>query len=237
MAKLPFELSELRRLFHRPIYTGCQNDESGFAKPGPHIIRRSRYWAPLIALFSGLRAGEILQLTPDHFRLSPTGNPFIVLTPDMKLKNENAQREIPVHPVLIDVGLLQWVDRMRAHAPNAGLFPEVPKDIYDAESPNFSKRFSSDLKHLELGDRRSKLTFHSLRHTFKQALDLADVPEQPKDELCGWSRGKKTGRRYGSGLSADVLRNYLTRVSYDLDLTHLRAHASMIEKHLPGQSN
>jgi len=229
MAKLPFDSAELRRLFQRPIYTGCRDDERGFGRAGANIIRRSRYWAPLIALFSGLRAGEILQLTPDHFRVSPAGNPFIVLTPDMKLKNDNAQREIPLHQALIEVGLVQWVERRRSRGACNVLFPEVPKDIYDAESPIFSKRFRSDLKHLELGERRKKLTFHSFRHTFKQALDLADVPEQPKDELCGWARGKKTGRRYGSGLNADVLKSYLDRVDYDLDLTHLRSHASLAD--------
>lgn len=224
VAKFPFEDDELQRIFLRPIYTGCVNDERGFAKPGTNIIRRSRYWAPLISLFAGLRAGEILQLTPDHFRVSPAGSPFIVLTPDMKLKNDNAQREIPVHPMLQQIGLLDWVERRRASL-SSPLFPEVPKDKYEAESPIFSKRFASDLKHLKLGERREKLTFHSFRHCFKRALDRASIAEQQKDELCGWARGKKTGRRYGTGLEADVLKPCLEAVSYQIDLQHLTPHA------------
>lgn len=229
IAKLPFDDEELGRIFARPIYLGCRDDERGFAKVGPNIVRRSRYWAPLIALFSGLRAGEILQLTPEHFRTSPSGTPFIVLTPDMQLKNLNAQREIPVHPMLVKIGLLSWVDRRRGQVASAPLFPEVSKDKYDAESPIFSKRFRSDLKYFDLGERREKLTFHSLRHTFKRALDRADVAEQQKDELCGWARGKKTGRRYGTGLEADGLRSYLERVAYDIDLTALYAHSALLD--------
>ncbi|ABQ68819.1 phage integrase family protein [Rhizorhabdus wittichii RW1] len=228
MAKFPFENDELRRIFNRPIYTGCKDDRNGFAKPGPNIVRRSRYWAPLIALFMGLRAGEILQLTPAHFRTSDAGTPFIVLTLDMRLKNENAQREIPVHPMLVRIGLLDWVARRREQ-PDDKLFPEVGLDVFQAESPTFSKRFRSDLKYFELGERRDKLSFHSFRHTFKRALDRAAVPEQEKDELCGWARGKKIGRRYGSGLEADVLKPHLEKVVYDLDLTHLLSHSRLCD--------
>lgn len=226
MAKLPFETAELRRFFSRPIYTGCVDDEYGFAKEGANIVRRARYWAPLIGLFGGLRSGEIFQLTPDHFRVSETGTPFIVLTKDMVLKNENAEREIPVHPVLQSVGLLAWVDRRRRE-PNSLLFPEIRPDKYGSVSSVFGKRFRSDLKHLELGERRAKLTFHSFRHTFKRALDREDIGEQEKDELCGWARAKKIGRRYGVGLEADRLKHPLESVTYNLDLSHLYAHAAM----------
>lgn len=224
-AKMPFEDAELRRIFSRPIYTGCRNDEHGFSAPGPEIIRRSRYWAPLIALFSGLRCGEILQLTGKHFRTSPAGNPFIVLTKDMKLKNANAEREIPVHPFLADVGLLDWVSRKKDASER--LFPEVPFDKYDNTSSNFAKRYRSDLKHFNLGGRRKLLSFHSFRHTFKRALDRADVPENKKEEICGWTRGKRTSRRYGTGLEADVLAEAVGKVRYNLDLSHLVKHAAL----------
>jgi len=228
MAKLPFEIADLERFFSRPIYTGCVDDKNGFAKPGPHIVRRARYWAPLIGLFGGLRSGEIFQLTPSHFRVSEAGTPFIVLTKDMKLKNENAEREIPIHPVLIAIGLLSWVERRRSR-PHGLLFPEIKPDKYGAASSSFGKRFQSDLKHLELGERRKKLTFHSFRHTFKRALDREEIGEQEKDELCGWARAKKTGRRYGVGLEADKLRRALELVHYDIQLEHLFSHAGMAD--------
>lgn len=227
MAKLPFEDDELQRIFRRPIYTGCKNDGRGFSTPGPNIIRRARYWAPLIALFTGLRCGEILQLTTEHLRVSPDGNEFIVLTPDMKLKTENAEREIPLHPVLKAIGFVEWVNRRRERGKLA-LFPEVPAHSnYEDKSSRFSKWFERDLRHFNLGDRRAKLTFHSFRHTFKRALDRADVREDKKEELCGWVRGKKTGRRYGTGLEADVLKACIEAVTYGLDLSHLTAHAAL----------
>lgn|GEM_PF-1144726 len=227
MAKWPFEEDELQRIFRRPIYMGCKDDRRGFSKSGSNIVRRARYWAPLIGLFTGLRCGEILQLTTDHVRLSPQGNHFIVLTRDMELKTENAEREIPLHPLLKDIGFVSWVDRKRERGELA-LFPEVPAHShYGDRSSRFSKWFESDLGHFELGERRSKLTFHSFRHTFKRALDRADIREDKKDELCGWVRAKKTGRRYGTGLEADVLKDCVDAVRYDLDLSHLIAHADL----------
>ncbi len=228
VAKMPFEDHELQRIFRRPIYTGCRDDRHGFSEPGDAIIRRARYWAPVIGLFSGLRCGEILQLTPSHFRVSDAGTPFIVLTKDMKLKNKNAEREIPIHPMLVEIGLLDWVGRRRGRAEQT-LFPEVPINKYGDASSCFAKWYRSDLKHFGLGDRRPLLSFHSFRHTFKRALDRADVPEEKKDELCGWTRGKKIGRRYGSGLEADVLAEAVRNVSYGLDLDHLRAHSSLVD--------
>lgn len=227
MAKLPFEDEELQRIFQRPIYTGCRDDSRGFAKVGPNIVRRARYWAPLIGLFTGLRCGEILQLTTDHIRVSPQGNDFIVLTQDMKLKSDNAVREIPVHPVLKAIGFIEWVQRRRDRSELA-LFPEVPAHSnYDDQSSRFSKWYESDLRYFELGERRKKLTFHSFRHTFKRGLDRADIREDKKEELCGWARATRTSRRYGTGLEADVLKSCVDAVRYDLDLTHLYAHAAL----------
>ncbi len=229
MAKLPFEDTELARIFRRPIYTGCLNDRQGFGKPGPNIVRRARYWAPLIGLYAGLRCGEILQLTTDHIRVSPEGNDFIALTPDMKLKTESAVREIPLHPSLKAIGFVEWVSRRRDRGELA-LFPEVPAHSnYDDHSSRFSKWYESDLRHFGLGERRAKLTFHSYRHTFKRALDRADIPEAKKEELCGWSRGKKTSRRYGTGLEADVLKPCVDAVRHDFDIAHLFDHASMTD--------
>ena len=77
---------------------------------------------------------------------------------------------------------------------------------------------------MELGSRRKKLTFHSFRHTFKSALDRAGVREDYKDELCGWSREKKQGRRYDDGLEADTLISEIEKISYPIDLSHIFMH-------------
>ena len=221
--RLPFSAGELRDIFDLPLFTGSVDDQRGFNKSGPNLVRGSRYWLPLIALFTGMRMGEILQLTPDHIRTSESGTPFIVLTRGMKLKTGNASREIPIHPQLVDLGFLEWVEQRREAGAEL-LFDDVPEGKHGYASDIFTKRFATMLRAVPLAaERKSKLCFHSFRHTFKDALNETDASEEEKDEICGWSRGNKTGRRYGSGLSADKLKPYVDAVSYNLDFAEMKA--------------
>jgi integrase len=221
MQRLPFTRDELQSIFSMPVYTGCVDDELGFARAGANVIRRSRYWVPLLALYTGMRMGEVLQLTPHHVRCSPQGTHFIVLTRDMMLKTHAAEREIPIHPELVRLGFIVWVDEKRRLGA-AALFDEVPVSKYGYRSDTFTKRFATFLKKVDLPiERRDKLCFHSFRHTFKDGLNETGASEEVKDEICGWSRSKKTGRRYGTGLSADRLKSFVDQVAFEIDLTHL----------------
>lgn len=220
--RLPFNPGELQSIFSAPLYTGCVDDEHRFSRVGPNIVRRSRYWVPLLALFTGMRMGEVLQLTPDHVRRSAQGTNFIVLTRDMKLKTDGAEREIPIHPELERMGFLVWVEEKR-NAKAGALFDDVPASKHGYRSDIFTKRFASFLKKVDLAAaRRAKLCFHSFRHTFKDALNETEATEEIKDELCGWARAKKTGRRYGTGLSADRLRPFVEQVEFGIVLDHLQ---------------
>ncbi len=62
--RLPFSDEELQSLFAVPLFTGSVDDERGFKRVGSNLVRRSRYWAPLLGLFTGMRMGEIVQLMP-----------------------------------------------------------------------------------------------------------------------------------------------------------------------------
>ena len=170
--------------------------------------------------------GEILQLTPGHVRRSAKGTSFLVLTRDMKLKTGSAEREVPIHPELVKLGFLRWVEERRRSGADL-LFEDVPESRHGYRSDTFTKRFASFLRSVDLpADRRSKLCFHSFRHTFKDALNETGASEEVKDEICGWARSKKTGRRYGTGLSADQLNPFVERVAFNLDLKALGAAVS-----------
>ena len=60
--RYPFSDTQLNKIFGSPLYTGCLNDDAGYAAPGPNRPKGTRFWIPLIGLFQGMRLNEICQL-------------------------------------------------------------------------------------------------------------------------------------------------------------------------------
>jgi hypothetical protein len=74
------------------------------------------FWAPLLALFAGLRMEEALQLRADDF-YTELGVPYLrvrITDENQRLKSVAAQRRVPVHRSLLDLGLLDLVELRRA---------------------------------------------------------------------------------------------------------------------------
>jgi len=222
----PFTTEELQRIFNAPLYTGCQDDERGAETPGPNIIRRHRYWVPLIALFSGMRAGEILQLEKGDIKGS--GNDVTYFDVDdepwaegtgveKRLKNENARRKVPLHPELKRLGFLDYVQSQ----PEGRLFPEAPAGSGGKLSDHFSKRFAYFLKKRGVWVSRKKV-FHSFRGTFADCLKAAEVPLDMREAIMGWTPAGKMDARYGDGFGVSLLSKEMQRTNYrELDLSFL----------------
>ncbi|WP_394664577.1 DUF6538 domain-containing protein [uncultured Sphingomonas sp.] len=99
----PFSTEQLQRIFSAPIFTGCEDDEQGYARPGPNQPRRARFWIPLIALTSGMRLNEICQLDTADVLLRD-GVPCLHIREGVggendfkRLKTAASERIIPIH--------------------------------------------------------------------------------------------------------------------------------------------
>lgn len=219
----PFDLSDLRAIFAAPLYTGAVDDESGYARPGPNVVRRGRFWVPIIALFTGMRLNEICQLTVDDI-VEEDGVPVILIREDddeetKRVKTEAGVRFVPIHPELQRIGLLAFVEGRRADGPKVPLFPELPSGTTGYRSDPFSKFYGRFLDKLAITDR--KKVFHSFRHTYRDALREADISAQKVQALGGWSPSR-TEDNYGRGLRASTLARDIQAVRYEgLDLSHL----------------
>ena len=220
-----FSRTQLKTIFNAPLYTGCKDDERGYAVKGPHVIRRSRFWVPLIALFTGLRLNEILQLTADHVNLADPAYPFLMISNDMRLKTAASARKIPVHPELANLGFLELARKARER-PGQLLFSDLPASSDNYPSSIFSKRFATFLKSLDLNEAGRKVSFHSFRHTFRDALRTENANPDLVDELGGWSRSRKVSSAYGDGAKIEVLKRLIDAVDYQLDLRHLYVSAT-----------
>jgi hypothetical protein len=131
--KVLFTIEQLNVLFRTPLYVGCQNDEGGYAKRGPNQPRRGRFWVPLLALFHGFRCNEAAQLDTEDVG-EQDGVSFIDIRSerangdkcDKRLKNRQSDRRVPLHPVIIKMGFLDFVAARRLDAMRPRLFPELP---------------------------------------------------------------------------------------------------------------
>lgn len=229
----PFTANELQIIFRQPLYKGCQNDEHGINRPGPNHPRRSRFWVPLISAFTGLRMQEVLQLERSDIQVTngvhfisvndkPVGTDYRDGEYIKRLKTQNSLRKVPIHPELIRIGFLDYVEA----AGREWLFPDMPCRDAPKMSDQFSKGFRTFLKPTGIWVPRRKV-FHSFRNAFNDVLREADVRLEFREQIMGWVDYKKMDNRYGHGHLIKRLYDEVSRVAYQgLDLSHLHGKSN-----------
>lgn len=210
----PFTVDQLNALFRSGPWSGPKEDRE---------IDPLRYWGPLVALFQGMRRGEIAQLhVADVEELD--GQPVIHVRPSAdgkRVKSAAGRRVLPVHPELVKLGFLSYVDRQRT-AGHKQLFPnEVPNKNGQWGDP-LSKWFSRHVK--TLGFEGARLGMHSFRHNFEDALRAAGLHGTPiGQELAGRAKTDRVSGAYGSGrYPVATLKEAMESVGYpEVNLRHL----------------
>jgi integrase len=185
----------------------------------------------LLALYSGARLNELAPMCADDTKLDPSsGVHFVTVIDDEEagrsVKTENSVRAFPIHPELVRIGFLEFVNQRRiANGPSARLFPQLTPGSKGGFGEAFSKWFGRYKRSLGIENKNS--VFHSFRHGFKDALRAAGVNEDINDALTGHGGGNTVARGYGSD---DMVRRFgfptlkaaLEKVHYHgLDLSHL----------------
>jgi integrase len=241
-----FTVSQLNRLFRAPLYTGCIDDENGYARVGPSKPRRGRFWIPLLALFHGMRCNEACQLYTQDVK-ERDGIPFFAIREELEngekcdknLKTRQSRREVPIHPELERVGFLDFVNERRGDHASRRLFPDLAVGGKGYFSNPFSKWFGRFVeKALGLG---VQATFHSFRHQFRDACRVARLDAEIVALLAGWEPGGAGGKvmnHYGRGPEFfPLLAEAIAKVRYaGLDLSHLYRPKGGLVKSVPKRS-
>ncbi|MHB1402127.1 MAG: site-specific integrase [Thiobacillus sp.] len=182
------------------------------------------YWLPLLGLLTGGRLNELSQLYLADIKQSEADKDVWYIdfnmvqsgkVADKSLKTVNAIRIVPIHDVLIRLGLLKYVAALQ-RAGHDRLFPELRwdgmKGYSKAAGAWFNERFLGGQLKIE---RDGKRTFHSLRHSFITALERLDTPSRVVDQLVGHERGKtQSMSRYAKDRNAVELQALINSVIF-----------------------
>jgi integrase len=200
LAPLPrdaFDDAELLTLLQQPLFTGCKNRIHVW-QPGGYFVQSHIYWGFLICILTGMRPGEVGQLKCAdirtdgefyYFDLRPfdARNGRVAIKDLRNLKTNAAGRVIPIHPLLVELGLLDRMqDLMDLGEPR--LFPEWEaytrkKDGTTRWSQPLSKAWQYVKTKLKLD--RADLTLYSTRHLMADWLDNEAIAQRTRDRILG----------------------------------------------------
>jgi len=157
--------------------------------------RPSRYWVPLLGMYTGARLNELCQIhTDDVYELDGVLILDINDTDQSKthkqLKNQASSRIIPVHPELLKLGFGDFVRERQSKTPPAcPLFKDLTYRKNQGYRGKTSHWFNHVLKPQFLTAETITKNFHSLRYSFIQQCQNQDDPLDDRAimELTGHS--------------------------------------------------
>jgi integrase len=222
---------ELKKLFASPVWTGCH--PTFRSQAGPEIIRDAFFWLPLLALFHGARLEEFADLyRRDVIKDGATWAIKIVATAEdpetgqkaRRLKTLGAARTIPLHPELIRLGFLDYVQET-APGPNDPLFPDIaPQGPDGKRGPRVTRWFVEYRK--TIGLYRPGVGMHAMRHTAITRLTdsiKGFKQKRHRDFMMGHAAGGTQGDvRYDKGDQLAQAAATLALLKFpEINLSHL----------------
>jgi integrase len=206
-----FSTDDLNKMFSHKDYLN-------FKKPW-------EFWLPLIALYTGMRINEICQLLLDDIVKEVFILYFRICEGEGKtLKTKTSQRNIPIHPELIDLGFIDYVKMLKRDRCKY-LFPDLNGN---KTKPSHTpiKKINQWIKRIGImgNDKTGKKVFHSFRHTFANRCKELGLDQEMTAEILGHSEGRGDMRLiYTKPTGIKKLYSELiSKIYYDLNLTKLK---------------
>ena len=170
------------------------------------INKPERYWTTLISAYSGARLNEVCQLNVSDIQKTD-GIWALNLnadSDDKSIKTQAGNRIIPLHPKLLNLGLLDYMKQIKDQNYHK-LFPNLKRMRSTGYGTMISRWFRKYL--IRLGIKQKGKNFHSFRHTVVNKLITKKVYEPFIKELIGHSHGSITMDVYGGRKPLSVLLN------------------------------
>jgi integrase len=206
----PFTVEELRALFECQAYR-----ENTFS-------RASKFWIPLLGLYTGARVNELASIRLEHIAPDPlSGIDGITLSPEgrVTVKNDVSRRFVPLHPATVKAGFLTYVETLRSEG-HVELFPCIGGAARDGKGKTGSRDFIELRRTVGVGtaDDHGKGTqaFHSFRATLITAMQNNGVDSDVRRGIVGHAGRDVHERTYSKGQSpAKMKQDALSSVHFD----------------------
>jgi len=210
-------VEDLRKLFDGGVFTKGERPAAGKGD--------AAFFLPLLGLFTGARLEELGQLSVSDVKRAH-GVDYIELTDQgeaQRLKNKGSRRSVPIHPALLRLGFLKYVETRRKEG-DERLFPLLKQDRHGSWTQNWSKWWGRYRK--ELGVTERWKDFHAFRHTFKRQCRECGIAKDIHDALTGHESGD-VGDAYGGAYPLKALAGAMSKLEYPgLDLRQVQRTAS-----------
>jgi integrase len=182
--------SSIEAFFRRPLFIGYARWDD-IDTPGDAFYHRAEYFCSMIAVYEGARREEYCGLHVDDIVRDNGPIPYFHIAPNgfRRIKNVQSVRNLALHPELIRLGFLDYVDAIRALG-YTRLFPDLHSP--STKSPLGDRLYDQLLPSLEAAGFRP----HQVRHFFGDVLKQSKVAKEFRADLLGHGGQGETDERY-----------------------------------------
>lgn len=207
--KLPFSLEQMATL--RRELENVRQRVKDWKPSAKSDATMELYWVCLASLYTAGRSAEVWKLHADKVCVED-GITFLDFGIDkarnVRVKNPQSVRRVPVHSGLVKAGFLDYVETRRNASPTGRLFPKIK------HSAAVSAFFRRVMTHAKI--RQPELTLHSVRHTYVTELARLGVPDKVAQYLTGHAMGHDVHSRVYLHFKPDLptLSNALEKIQF-----------------------
>lgn len=198
-----FSPEDICRIFSQPLFM-----QKALPK-GKQAGGWAAYWIPLIMYLMGTREEEVAQLTAEDVCWTKGLHPIPYLSFRHDLKHDVSERDVPIHPKLLELGFMECVPK------KGRLFPVLKPDRDGKLTSGFSKWFHRFLRGRYVGITDPNKVLYSFRHTFITAFRNSPIHSSDLERaFVGHApSGNDVHQHYGQPISVENMLACLKRVN------------------------
>ena len=208
-----FTDQDLKKILNPQTYLSSTIQGISSVTKKPISNREAYYWIFLLGIFSGMRTNEMTQLRLDDFQqIDGVWMIQVDETEETRVKTRNSIRKVPVHPKLIELGILDYIQKLRKQKQDRFFWElKMVRGKYGKEVSRFYNE--KYLKEVGVWKQTVKVLYCT-RHTLIHNLYRKGVDENVIKTLVGHEK-EFTMKHYGGNpYDAGHLLNEISKVEY-----------------------